>query len=1647
MPGPDSSSKRDLYLPQPLLESAMLRPIAIATLLLMLLLGACSKSTPEPVPVAADPAATALGGFALLTTTVESHDGRPAALLSFSQPLAGAQKFDELLAITLKDGAAPNGSWALDDDKLRLRFPYLDANQTYVVTVRAALAAAAGATIGADATREVYTGPLEPLLGFASQGVVLPAHERRGLPVVSVNVPEVDVEFLRVRDKSLPKFLAEFQRNARRYSWTLEQLAQMADSVYANRFAIASDANQRTLTYLPVRDIDELKAPGLYFAVMKRPGSFSDGYDTAMFFVSDIGLHVRAYPDGLLVHAASLESGEPKAQVALSIRNGEGEIIGSAETDGTGLARFDYKLDTTQLLVATWGRDVTFLAFNQPALDLTEFAIGGRPQREFEVFPWSGRDLYRPGETLRVAALLRDADGRQIPAQPLYATLRQPDGRVVLQQRVEAAELGAYEFAREIALDAPTGRWSVDFSTDPATSNPNHAFRFRVEEFLPERLKLDLSSTQISLAPGEALDLAVDAAYLYGAPAAGNRFTAKYAVANDPHPVKALADFHFGDALAELPKDPQDGIDAPLDAQGKLQQQIALLDGATISGPVKVVVQGSVFESGGRAVSRNLDRTIWPAAELIGVRPLFDLAEGAAPSGNAAFEVVRSNVDGALLAGKTLAVKLLRERRDYNWTWVAESGWRTDFVSRVETVEERSIDIAAGERAQLSFAVDWGMYRLEITDPATTLTTRLPFEAGWGWDDNRGSEARPDKVKIALDKTAYADGDTVRATLTPPHEGPALVILEGSGLLWQRTLNVRAGTQIEIPLDPAWRTHDLYLTALVFRPGSSSERITPNRAVGIAHIRLDRSARTTAVQISTPDTMRPGNPMQIGIKAPGLAGKTARVRITAVDLGVLNITRFPLPDAGGWFFAQRKLGVEAYDIYGRVIESLDGGSARLRFGGDMALPALPQARRPNSEVQTVDLFNAPVALDANGAASVSLPVPDFNGTLRVRALVFGEESYGAAERDSIVRAPLVAEASTPRVMAQGDRSVLTLDLTNLSGAAGEFSVRYATSGPVSLERNADRVSLDDGAKRTLSVPLRASGSFGVGEISASISGSGLEITRRFRVAVRPAWPAETRVHNEVLDAPRAVSPRAELLDGLLPESVNARISLSTLPPLPFAASARDLIGYPYGCIEQTTSKAYPLVLLDDQTVDRLGIEPLTIADRNGAKLPLDAARRASLLDAAFARIASMQTESGHFVMWPGDSNPATAMTPYVAEMLLAAKDAGYAVPENVLDKALKRLSDDMLSGGNTQYQYENYEHLRLAEMAHAGYVLARVGRAPVGTLRAMFDNERGKFIAPLPLVHLGAALKLMGDSERAQKALAEAFGKTWKRPEYLGDYGSELRDLGLMLAVAHAAGLSTPAYDARAFELARATGASERLWLSTQENIAILRLGKSLANAAPRSFSARVAVGGSVEESTGRSMVSRAFDPAQLAAGVRIVPTGGAPLYATTEVAGVPRRFTVSNRDDFRITRKYFTTKGQAWDGGTLREGDVLVVQLKIESANSMRDALVVDLSPGGLEVENLNLTDASQWANVTIDGVALSERSGAATIRFEEYRDDRYVAAIELYGSTANLFYLLRAVSPGDFVVPPPTIEDMYRPDLRAVGDASPARIVVTGP
>jgi alpha-2-macroglobulin len=1619
----------------------------------LLLLAGCKRNETGQLPALTGEAIQAqrdaVEGFGLVRAWPDQRRGELAIALEFSQPLVGTQDFDKLVTFDVRPGR--DGGWALDEDGRTLRFPHAEPNRDYVVRISGDLTAADGSRLGQDVERKVFTGELDPVVGFASQGSVLPVKESRGLPVVSVNVAEVDVEFLRVHETSLPKFFAEYQRGGRRGSWEMEAdygdrtpLSRMAEPVYVNRFVLGGERNERVLTYLPVQGIAELQRPGLYFAAMKRAGSFGDQYETAFFTVSDIGLHLRAYKDKAFVHTASLQGGGALGKVSLQILDARGETIFRAETDGNGNALIDYTLDAAHVLVATRGNDVSMLPFNQPALDLSEFAVSGRGQAWFDVFAWSGRDLYRPGETVRVSALLRDQDGRPVEAkdgkaQPLFVRLKQPDGKPFFEGRVQPGEHGYFRFEREIPVDAPTGRWQLEFRTDPGSREAVQGMTLRIEEFLPERMKLDLESADAVLKPGQPLRLQAVGAYLYGAPAAGNRFTARLAVAVEQHPVESLPGYFFGDPTTTLPREANDVVDATLDAQGRLQQDIALPQEVTPTTPVAAVVSGSLYETGGRSVNRTLKRVLWPADALVGIRPLFDDREGTDANSNPRFELLRVASDGTPRPAKGLQVKLVREHRDYHWVHADEGGWNYDFTRRFEDVQTRTVDAGDGA-VRFDFPVEWGEYRIDVFDPSTRLTTRYPFRAGWSWnDDNRGLDARPDKVKLALDRTAYRAGDTLKVTVTPPHPGKGLLIVESDRMHYVQAIDARPGSSFEIPVTAEWERHDVYVTALVFRGGSATGKVTPARAVGVAHVPMDRRDRRVAVGLNVPELIRPEGPMQVVVSAPQLAGRDAYATISAVDVGILNITRFPVPDAARHFFAQRRLGVDAYDLYGRVIESFEGGTARIRFGGDMALAALPQARRPTARVQTVDLFAGPVKLDAQGNARVRLEVPDFNGTLRVSALVYSADRYGSRDRETVVRAPLVAEASMPRVLAPGDRSMVTLDLSNFTGRAGEFDVRVDGIGPLVVGDNVRKARLAVDGKATLEFPLSAREGYEVARVRVRVDGNGVKVDRSYDLPVRPAWPAVLRSRTMTLDPLAPVTLDAALAAGLMPGSVSAQMSVSAMPPIPFASAIRGALDYPYGCAEQTASKGYAALLLDEATAQALGVKDV------------DAGRRRQYVEGAFGRLASMQVQRGHFSMWGSDGQVNPALTPYIVEFLLDARERGFAVPETMLQRALERLSEDLLAGGNEFYGQSHRQHLKFAYQAHAGYVLARVNRAPLGTLRALYDNDRGQVLSGLPLVHLGLALSLQGDRQRGDKALEEGFALRRERPGYLGDYGSPLRDRALMIAMTHERGMARPAFDAQAIAIGRDLDARRNrgwLYLSTQEQIALARLGKALMASQDKRVSGTLHVGGDEERIGEARAIGRSFDFAALSRGVRFEPRGTPPLFASIEVAGVPREAPAADFSTLKVERRWYGTDGKPWTPGPLKEGEALIVGIEVVSDVDMPDALLTDLLPAGLEIENFNLGDAKQWADVVVGGVAIDERSGAADVRHEEFRDDRYVAALRLSrGGTARLFYLVRAVSPGTYTAPPPLVEDMYRPELRGVGRSVPAAITVVPP
>ncbi|MCU1728386.1 alpha-2-macroglobulin family protein [Pseudomonas sp. 7P_10.2_Bac1] len=1616
------------------------------------LLSACdssSSSKPEtPKPAAATQAAKPVQDPKVLAERYAGRelnvvdvsevqlDGASTLSVSFSVPLDPKQNFAEKLHLVDAKTGKVDGAWELSDNLMELHLRHLEPQRKLILTVDPGLRAVTDATLAGEFVSRLETRDLQPTVGFASRGSLLPTRLAEGLPVIALNVDKVDVEFFRIKPESLPAFLSQWGASSSLQSYESKELLSMAELVYGGRFDLNPARNTRETVILPTSGIKPLQQPGVYLAVMTASGSYNYSTPATLFTLSDIGLSVHRYQKRLDVFTQALEGGSALANVELQVLDGKGKMLVQGKTDKEGHAELALP-PKADVLVARQGDQTSLLRLNTAALDLAEFDIGGPQAHPLQFFVFGPRDLYRPGETVLLNALLRDRDGKPVKPQPVSVEVRRPDDQVSRKIVWEPDASGFYQYALPLASEAPTGRWQLVF--DLGDGKPQ-LYEFSVEDFLPERMALELKGSDKPLRPDQTAEIQVNGRYLYGAPAAGNRLSGQVYVRPLREAVSALPGYQFGSVTEpELTQD-LELDESVLNANGKETLSIES-QWSEARSPLQLIVQASLQESGGRPITRRLVQPVWPADRLPGVRGLFNGTEtdGDAP---AEFELLVADNQGHKLAAQNLKVRLVRERRDYYWNYSDSDGWSYHYNEKFLNLNEETVNVKAGETAKVSFPVEWGPYRVEVEDPQTGLVSSLRFWAGYRAQDNaEGGAVRPDQVKLALDKAAYKDGDTAKVTVTPPAAGKGYLLVEGSdGPLWWEEIEVPAeGKTFDFKLDPNWARHDLYVSALVIRPGERKTNITPKRAVGVLHLPLDRTQRKLALTLDAPEKMRPKQPLTVKVTAKNADGsipQQAHVLLAAVDVGVLNITDYATPDPYASLFGRKAYGADQLDIYGQLIEGGQGRLASLAFGGDAALAK--GGKRPATSVNIVALQSAPVTLNEQGQGEISVNIPDFNGELRLMAQAWTDDRYGMAQAKTVVAAPLVAELAAPRFLAGGDETRLALDVSNLTDKPQKLDVTLNVDGQLSLLGDAaQHVTLSPGQRSTLQIPVKALGGFGTGVVKVTVNGLDLPgetlppFSREWTLGVRPAYPAMLRQYRAVLkDQPWSL-PEGEL-QAFEPAGREALLSLSSRPPLNLGEQIRALKAYPYGCSEQTTSGLYPALYADAALLKRLGLEGEPDAERKRK------------IELGIERLLGMQRYNGSFGLWGADGQEEYWLTAYITDFLLRARDQGYAVPADALKKANERLLRYVQERNLIEADYsDNLDHTRFAVQAYAALVLARSQQAPLGALRSIFER-RSDARSGLPLVQLSIALQKMGDQPRADQALLAGLAAKRQSNQWLGDYGSPLRDQALILALLEENNLMAGQREQRLFELSDLLAGTR--WLSTQERNSLFLAGRDVLIQPESNWTAQLTSGDQTRQLNNRQSGLK-LDGALLTPPLTLRNEGSDAVYQQLTLSGYPQQAPAPGGENMTIRRDYLGMNGEPLNIKALKSGDLVLVHVAVTAKQAVPDALVVDLLPAGLELENQNLgQSAASLENASSQVKQWRDAMQYASVQHQEYRDDRYVAAVKLNGyGTTHLLYLARAVTPGTYRVPPPQVESMYRPNWQAVGE-SQGEMVIKG-
>jgi uncharacterized protein YfaS (alpha-2-macroglobulin family) len=207
--------------------------------------------------------------------------------------------------------------------------------------------------------------------------------------------------------------------------------------------------------------------------------------------------------------AQALEGGQALEGVEIELLGGNGQVLASAKTDDAGHAELPLP-DKASVVLARQGEQTSLLNLGSPALDLAEFDIAGPVANPLQFFVFGPRDLYRPGERVLLNALLRDADGRAVKPQPVNVEVRRPDEQVSRKFVWQPGDNGLYQYQLQLAGEAPTGRWQLLFDFG---GGRQQVHEFLVEDFLPERLALELKGSDSPIRPSDAARFQVAAQF------------------------------------------------------------------------------------------------------------------------------------------------------------------------------------------------------------------------------------------------------------------------------------------------------------------------------------------------------------------------------------------------------------------------------------------------------------------------------------------------------------------------------------------------------------------------------------------------------------------------------------------------------------------------------------------------------------------------------------------------------------------------------------------------------------------------------------------------------------------------------------------------------------------------------------------------------------------------------------------------------------------------------------------------------------------------------------------------------------------------------------------------------------------------------
>jgi uncharacterized protein YfaS (alpha-2-macroglobulin family) len=1376
----------------------------------------------------------------------------------------------------------------------------------------------------------------------------------------------------------------------------------MGDRIWKKKLALRSTHNKKVVTTVSLEPAIRRHEPGLYRVSIAGKGIAND--PTRWILITDLGVVAKRGNDDLLVWVSSFANLAGVDDANITLISDQNQVLAAGRTDDRGMWVLHELSKVTKggkkhpfMLKVEKGNDFSFLIFGRTEVDISPFDVAGDTVKKdgYSAFVYGERDIYRPGETVEGLAVVRTAALEVPPAMPLIVKHHDADSERE-SIKVDAGDGGIASIAIKLPPYARTGRHRLDLI---AGTDVIGTYNFQVEEFVPDRIKVEIKAKKPFASPGDDLAYDVISAYLFGPPAAELPVETRVRLVPSTFAPKGFEGYSFTNGERKFDPRELGNDNGSLDEKGLSAFTFAVPKGLQPPGALDAIVTARVQEQGGRGVAAVAHVPVHPWPYYLGVRNSRGEEENApAPGQSMRFDWVSVGLDGKETKSGMLRAELFEDEWHTVLRKTGNGGY--DYQSTREARLVKTLTIAGGSsHGTLQFVPSsYRTYRVVLTDPTTNASSALEFYAG-GWGYSPWAMKNPGRLQLELDKTEYAPGDEAVLQVKAPFAGKLLVTLERDDIYYTtvETLTGNSG-KIRIPLSGLGGKlrPNAYVTATLVRAAKDLEPGEAGRAFGAIPINVDREANRIRPAIKVAADLRSNTKLPVEVTTdPG-----ATVTIAAVDEGILQLIAQRTPDPHAYFYRKLALGVSTSDIYAQLLPEVKPRGKGVAGGGEN-MEGVGQYVRADSirRAKPVAYWSGVLKADASGRVRTTFQIPDFQGGVRVMAVAAKGRRFGSNETMTHVHDPIVLMPTVPRFLNVRDQVSIPVTVRNDTGKAGRFMVTLRGPAPMTVD-------IPNAGERTVYFALQAPAQPAAMALEITATGNGHSAKASATVPVRWDLPMES-IH----DSGRFGVPATLFTDTALQQfqagSTERTLVISPLPFVQFQGKLQYLLHYPYGCVEQTTSSVFPLIYFSDLAQE---LDPDAFKKDESA----------AMVQAGIRRLAMMQMYSGAFSMWPYGSTPEGWLSIYATHFLVEAKRAGHSVPQGMLDRALAYIATDSKAKSS-------YGHFELQRATYALYVLARAGKADLGTMDYIREHELNSLERQSKAL-LAAAYAATGNPKMVE-TITSGITDVDEVARATGDnYDSTIRNRSLLLLALLDANPNDPRIGTLIERLTR--DIKDQYWSTQESSLAFVALGQLARqqHKLPTYSGTLLADGKAVGTFTGKTTVFRNIRGREL----KVVMNGpyapGAAFYSLATRGVKTAAAFRPEESGIEVTRTLMTRDGKPLDAAGAKQGDLLVCQVTVRSTNGkLNNVVVQNLVPSGLEVENPRLKSSETFTWIS------GEMSACTNV---DIRDDQVLYFVELPANEKLTFYtLLRAVTPGVYQQPPLFAEAMYSRTNHAVG------------